>query len=686
MRVRANAVRRRLAPLLLACAFAALPVEQAFAQEGIDTYPAAYFAGNQPATAYDMVALLPGFHLQIGDSTVRGFSGTVGNVLIDGQLPTSKDESVVLLLQRIAPSSVEPIELIRGAADMHGYAVLANVVRNKGAVLRARAELEGGITHYGTTEDKVAMHVTRQGESSTIELSGNWGRDIGAQNQNGFGTRVRVLPNGAPMQLSNYSYPLLTNNSAASASYRQPLWIGDLSLGAAFKQSRAYSNVSESIYFPAVSLVTGYESKLARNGELQLDYQLPLGDFGQVQLFGVHRVTAQDEISRTANATSASASRGLFNQREDVTRLAWHFSPGSLKLEAGAEGSINVLSSRSTLTQSGVLVILPAANIRLEEKRLELFSTATWRINPALMSELGAHYETSTLTQSGDSTLTKDLGYFKPHWLTTWDFAPGQELRLLMERQVGQLNFRDFAASTSLNGNTINGGNKNLEPTRSWIVSLDWEQHFWKRGSLVVEARREMISDVYDHVPVFAGTQVFNAAGNIGYGTRDGVQANLILPLDEVGLEGVTMTATVDGHHSRVRDPATGLYRQIGGGQTYSGAQFVFDTTDQITYDMPSRNLRLGLDMHSHGGSLESDSRIDEIDHNTHGVKVGVFAEYKPTRDWTIRVFDRDMLQTAGYRDRYVFSGLRGVAPLSYIEYRNLSNGAVIGLDLQHDF
>jgi hypothetical protein len=45
-------------------------------------------------------------------------------------------------------------------------------------------------------------------------------------------------------------------------------------------------------------------------------------------------------------------------------------------------------------------------------KRVEFFSTATWRISPALLSN-GARYETSTLTQSGDSSLTKDLAYFK---------------------------------------------------------------------------------------------------------------------------------------------------------------------------------------------------------------------------------------------------------------------------------
>lgn len=679
-------MRAVLAPfMLLICVCTAFQVKPASAQENVQSYPAAYFAPNQPATAYQMVGLLPGFQIQLGDPTVRGFSGTVGNVLIDGQLPTSKAEGVDLLLQRIAASSVERIELIRGAADMHGYPMLANVVRNKGASLRGRAELEGGVTHNGATEDKAALHLTRQGANSTIELSATWGRDIGSLNMNGFGARARFLPNGTPLQLSNYSYPLLTNNTEISASYRQPLWDGNLKLGLALKQQRPYSNISEQIYSPAISLATGYESKLARISEGQLDYERPLGDIGQIQLFAVHRTTEQDEISQTTNVAGTNMSRGLFNQREDVVRLAGQ-SQGALKLDVGVEGSINVLSSHSTLTLGGAPVILPAANIRLEEKRVEFFSTANWRFSPVLMSELGARYETSTLIQSGDSSLTKDLAFFKPRWLTTWNPLPGNEIRLLMERKVGQLVFRNFASSTSLNGNIINGGNENLEPARSWNISLAWERHFWKRGSLVVEAKREFISKVVDYVPVYAGTQVFNAVGNIGNGTRDGVSINLILPLDRLGLEGVTVTDETLWHHSRVRDPATGMYRQIAGGQTVSSTQFIAETRGEITYDIPEKNLQLGMDFHVHVGNHETDYRIDEFDPSYHDFKLGIFAEYKPTPDWTVRVFDRDIAQTAAHRNRYVYSGLRGSAPLSYVEYRNLNNGAVMGLDLQYDF
>lgn len=675
---------RRLVFIVLVCACA--HIAPAVAQQGVTSYPPAYFAANQPATAFDMVSLLPGFHLVPGDATIRGFSGTVGNVLIDGQLPTSKEEKIDDLLRRIAASSVERIELIRGGGDMHGYPVLANVVRIKTASLRGRAELEGAITHYGTTAPKVAVHLTRQGAASLWEMTAAWGRDFGMQNSNGFGTRARYLPGGAPLQLSRYSFPKLTNTAEFSSAYRQSLWAGDLSLGLVLKQERAYSGVRESIYFPSISLATGLESARARSGEGRLDYQHGLGAWGQLQIFAVHRIEEQDEISQTSTAVRTDMSRSRFNLREDVARLAWQYVDGALKLESGAEGAINVLSSRSSLTLGGTPVVLPAANVRVQEKRVEFFSTATWRFSPVLMSELGARYETSTLTQSGDSSLTKDLSYLKPRWLTTWNPAPGHELRLLAERQVGQLVFRDFASSTSLNSNIVTGGNKNLEPAHSWNISLAWEWHFWDRGSLVLDAKREFISQVVDRIPVFAGGQVYNAVGNIGSGTRDDLQADVILPLDRVGLKGLTIKGEAISRHSRVRDPATGAYRTITGGQTFGGPAFVFTSMTEITYDIPKRNLQLGMTVHYHAGTQDLEYRIDEIDSTHHDIKLGAYVEYKPTPVWTWRAFIKDLMQTSAYRDRDVYGGLRGSAPLVYIERRELNNGAMIGLNVQHDF
>jgi len=150
-------------------------------------------------------------------------------------------------------------------------------------------------------------------------------------------------------------------------------------------------------------------------------------------------------------------------------------------------------------------------------------------------------------------------------------------------------------------------------------------------------------------------------------------------------LEGLTVKGEASWRHSRVRDPATGLYRRIVGGQTVGGPSFAFTTMSEITYDMPQRNLQLGVTVHDHLTTQEYEYRIDEISTNYHAYKIGLFAEYKPTPVWTMRIFGRDLAQTSAFRNREVYAGLRGSAPLSFIERRILNNGAVYGFNVQHD-
>ena len=118
------------------------PIEE---RPNVTVYPRGFFAPNQPTNAHDMVQLLPGFRIDGGDSDIRGFSGTVGNVLIDGDIPTSKEEGIGEILRRIPADAVERIELIRAGAvgvNMYGHPLLANVIRNRTATIRGRAELE----------------------------------------------------------------------------------------------------------------------------------------------------------------------------------------------------------------------------------------------------------------------------------------------------------------------------------------------------------------------------------------------------------------------------------------------------------------------------------------------------------------------------------------------------------------
>ena len=94
-------------------------------------YEAAYFTQYNPQNASDMVSQTPGFTLDGGDDR-RGFSGAVGNLLIDGLRPSTKSQSLSAILSRIPANQVVRIEVLRGAAvsgDASGQSTLINIVR-----------------------------------------------------------------------------------------------------------------------------------------------------------------------------------------------------------------------------------------------------------------------------------------------------------------------------------------------------------------------------------------------------------------------------------------------------------------------------------------------------------------------------------------------------------------------------
>jgi hypothetical protein len=51
-----------------------------------------------------------------------------------------------------------------------------------------------------------------------------------------------------------------------------------------------------------------------------------------------------------------------------------------------------------------------------------------------------------------------------------------------------------------------------------------------------------------------------------------------------------------------------------------------------------------------------------------------------------LRLFGNDLAQTAFFRHRDLYGGLRGHLPLAQVEHRVLNNGALVGLHIQRNF
>jgi len=198
-------------------------------EQGISVYPASFFADARPATANDMIARLPGFSLDNGLSSTRGFAGSAGNILIDGARPTAKNDDLFTILGRIPAANVERIELIRGGApgiDMQGQSVLANVIRKKQdanqTILNANLGFMGSgqWAPYGGIEYHGQSGAWRY-EASLTRVTQQW------DDSPGEGYRVILAPGQAPVYDRAVYTGIIRTGWQAHGGLVAPLWGGE---------------------------------------------------------------------------------------------------------------------------------------------------------------------------------------------------------------------------------------------------------------------------------------------------------------------------------------------------------------------------------------------------------------------------------------------------------------------------
>src|SRR3990170_2088323 len=176
-------------------------------------YDAAFFTQFAPSTALDIVRRVPGFTLELGDEDVRGFGGAAGNIVINGQGPSSKAEDLETILARIPASRVLKVEV--GPGDLYGaeYSGKAQVLN---VFLTAEAGIDGTMTikarHLYTgliTPDVSASTLIKRGRSSFNVAAGS---DNTRRHEEGTDT-ITTLPDGELVEfrrkLNDYSdfYP-----------------------------------------------------------------------------------------------------------------------------------------------------------------------------------------------------------------------------------------------------------------------------------------------------------------------------------------------------------------------------------------------------------------------------------------------------------------------------------------------
>ncbi|MFC3078950.1 TonB-dependent receptor plug domain-containing protein [Phenylobacterium terrae] len=634
------------------------PETAADAQRGVISYPADYFAEARPQTAYDMISRLPGFTFDKGE-TVRGFAGGAGNVLINGDRPAAKTEALEDTLKRIPASSVQRIDVIRGGApgiDMQGKPVVANIVQRTDASSQGLFQAHEHYAPDGRHLNGARFEYSRRWNGRRFEALVSGGS--GFSDNVGDGARLRITPGGVPLiQGSIYAWGHGSRYNLTGA-YETPALGGRLRVNGRVFVNPGTSHEYQELTTPA----GGFESFVNKSKNWQREigarWSRPLGErlsFDGIFIRqGQHSETDQfqdllvlDQEYHLEKDTEETIGRG---------ELTFQAHP-LLSLKGGFEAAFNSLESETRLSRGRIPVPLPAANVVVEEQRSEIFATASWRPMPALSAEAGMRIEESTVSSSGDVVLEKTLRYPKPRLIVVWSPNPQNQVRLRLERYVGQLRFEDFTAASQV-GQQVVAGNPDLEPQQEDIFEVAYERRFWSNGSAALTLRHVAISEVVDRVSI----RGFEAPGNLGDGTRDEAIVSLTLPLDRLGLSNGLLKGQATRRWSEVIDPPTGLPREIS-------LVRPLEWEAHFTQDFPERRIGWGIDAYS--AIRETTYGLNET--NTYKLKAWtvVFAEYKPP-GWVIRGEIQNPIGRGARRTRTVWAGLRGQSPILYVDDRDV--------------
>jgi hypothetical protein len=646
----------RLNKLVAAAAMAMLAQHALGAEappQGTLVYDPAFFAAFRPNTAYDMIGRLPGFSFtDVGSA--RGFAGNAGNVLINGERPTSKTDSLQSVLQRIPAVDVERIELIRGSVpgiDMQGQTVVANVILKRvdstHVVLTAEDLVftDGHMIPFASAE--FTRHVGDRIYEGTIAVVNNYDDSVGIGRHDVFDADGNLIERD---RAQSHGLGIGVETKGAVTT---PLLGGEFKVNATLRDSPFISTLEYTS--PTIDQLFVDRSR-NNSAELGVHWKGSAGPT-ELETLVLQRLGRSTDISTADDTVTLQDFRSRATTGETIARATVRYLPSSdLTFEGGTEGAFNFLDGKTSFAVNGVPVVLPSANAYVDEIRGEVFGDATWKFADHWVFEAGARIEASQISESGDTSKVRTFFYPKPRAVLTWAPDSQTQFRLRYERVLGQLDFNNFIASSNLSATGVTAGNADLRPDQRTQYEFSAERHFLDKGAIVVTLLHEQIKDAVDFVPVKTDTSVFDAPGNIGNGRNDEVNLSLTLPLDEIGITNGLLRATSIFRFSDVRDPTTGVHRVIS-------AERPQDIEIRFSQDITSLHSTWGFFYFN--AWTEDSFRLQQTRiRRAIPPYAQVYWDYKPSPSWSFH-FEADDIFRFIYDDiRHNFAGPRDTSPL----------------------
>lgn len=649
-----------------------------------------FFSQYGPVTALDMVTRVPGFTIDEGADR-RGFADTGGNILIDGERPSTKSENIRDILGRITADQVERIELIDSAgafSDARGQSRVVNVVRKAGASLSGTYEATVAVNEGGRTRPF--------GSGSLTVKRGKTSYDINASyfNFHGVSAGPESVIDAPGILRERRDQRTVNTFNEAIVGGKIKTQSGNVKLNGNAKvqfQWGGFNRIGNA--FTPANLFLGQENFRGRDPQLDISYEaggdieFPLSSGMKAKIISLYnrRSNKNESVLRFTPAVRAATFNSTANNsltQEAILRLQIDWAAGqSHSVQFGTEVALNKLGFTSQTafdTGSGAGVrVLPSANVKVREWRAEPFVSDVWTLRPDVKLEAGLVVEFSRLTVTGDRSNTRNFRFLKPRALLTYDMDAKTKIKLRVEREAAQLDFFDFATSVELGEDRVNAGNPDLVPERLWKVEGTVERRFGEKGAMSLSGFYARVTDTQDLVPVLD----FAAPGNIGPSTRWGGDASITLPLSEFTkspwLSGAELKWTTNWRRSRVTDPVT--FRTRG----KSDEQKIFHEVN-FRHDFPKTGWSYGADISF--GTGRPNYYIDEIQTFKNGTEVTAYVEYKKFPLGTLQLQIRNFANANFDRYRELFTPNRAAGTPATIIQRLRRNDRRFLLTLSGKF
>ena len=648
------------------------------ADQSTVVYPASYFDGFYPVSANDMLNRIPGINLALrGGSSGRGLGAGEGEVLLNGQRTTGKNNEGRDQLNRITANQVDYIEIIRGTSenvDIRSGGQVVNVVLLESSSRSSTTiETETRRARNGTFDSggQVSVAGTRKNIDYIVNFQADpgyryWDSDeftydrddnlIGTEKQEVHRDETEYSGNvnlGFNMNKSVFKVNGLFEERGDSPTDRERI-ISDFSAG-------------------TVRVQDDQQSTTRKNWEVGGDYEYEINSDSRFRvLFIVNdRNSTYDRIRY--DVANEELEPNLFldrltRDRERIVRTSFIRNlSGNQGIELGAEGAQTIRDSdlKMGLNTPGepnpnygnlVPVSIDNSKSTVQELRYEPFTIHNWQINDRMSLESRLLYETSTIEQKGDVSRERSFSFVKPKIDYRYNLTQSFQVRLEIERDISQLSFSDFSASVDSNDEEKNtfAGNPEIVQEKLWRYDLNLEYRL--PNDLGVINSQIYYRDAEDHIDRIdvspSPDDLRSARGNIGDGKWYGVSFDISAKLDPLKIQNALFTTRIRIRDSEFTDPFLGIKRRREGNGRW-GLNMGF------RHDLTSKRLTYGINYSndSNDGEGRKQFDIDDIEERLNQPSMSAYIEKRAFDNLTFRFESRNLTENQWCRRRTRFDG-----------------------------